>query len=799
MKFAEVIVDVPTMQTDQPYSYKIPAELETIIVPGVRVRVPFGKSNRHVQGFVVGVSTKEPAFAYKEIAEAEDFTPVLNQELLALSDYMTESTFAFKITCLQTMLPAALKTTYEQYFLPTKAASEATRERFAKQSALKVADLRATPQWNEWLKLQTQGEIDVQYLPKKRGKIKQERHLICLLSATELQQIKTTLPSNAHRQFALIDLLLTLESNKAYRVAELPLEGYQATLKQAEKKGWIRLEQREVYRTVHAETIPTTQALSLNTEQQLAYEQITQASRKQQETVFLLEGVTGSGKTEVYLQSIADVLKQGQTALMLVPEIALTPQMVTRFKARFGDQVAVLHSGLSVGEKYDEWRRIERCEAKIVVGARSAVFAPLENIGLIILDEEHESSYKQEENPRYHARDIALWRGRYHHCPVVLGSATPSLETRARAHKGRYQLLRLTERAQKQALPKVHLVDMTTEAIKSPNPNFSPALLQAIEQRLQRHEQMVLLLNQRGYSSFMMCRDCGYVVKCPNCDLSLTYHTHPNRLECHYCGHTELVSYQCPNCHQAHLRYFGTGIQKIEEELQQLFPVARIVRMDADTTRRKGSYEKILKQFDQQQADILLGTQMVAKGLDFPNVTLVGVLNADTALNLPDFRASERTFQLLTQVSGRAGRGQKEGEVFVQTYNPSHYAIQLAQKQDYEAFFLHEMQMRHLNLYPPYVYTLRIVISHKEEAKAAKLAQQVAQKIRPLLTKEAIVLGPTPRSIARINQRYFYQIVIKYKNEPQLMTGLHQLLFNMQKLTQRGFHFFVDREPLQFI
>jgi primosomal protein N' (replication factor Y) len=484
---------------------------------------------------------------------------------------------------------------------------------------------------------------------------------------------------------------------------------------------------------------------------------------------------------------------------MLVPEISLTPQMVTRVKSRFGDLVAVLHSGLSNGERYDEWRRIERGEAKVVVGARSAVFAPLENIGLIIMDEEHESSYKQDETPRYHARNVAKWRSDYYGATVVLGSATPSLESRARAQKGVYQHLLLPERINQQPLPAVQVVDMRQELRKHAESNFSTELLDEIQIRMSRGEQSILMLNRRGYSSFIMCRDCGFVLQCPNCDISLTLHMDTHTMKCHYCGHEEPIPKICPNCQSHKIRYYGTGTQKVQEELQAIIPDAKILRMDVDTTRRKGMHEKLLNSFGNQEADILIGTQMIAKGLDFPNVTLVGVLNADTALGLPDFRSSERTFQLLTQVSGRAGRADKTGSVIVQTFNPDHYAIKLAQHHDYEHFFQMEMNIRHRGKYPPYFYTLQISVSHEEEAQAAKAIMNIAQFLKPNLDKNSIVLGPTPKSIARMNRKYYYQLVIKYKQDTRLHQLLTQMMDQIQKQSRHGVQISIDPEPQNFI
>ena len=462
--------------------------------------------------------------------------------------------------------------------------------------------------------------------------------------------------------------------------------------------------------------------------------------------------------------------------------------------------MAVLHSGLSQWEKYDEWRKIERGEAQVVVGARSAIFAPLKNIGVIIVDEEHEASYKQEEAPRYHARDLAIWRGGYHHCPVVLGSATPSLESRARAQKGVYQLLRLNQRAKLSArLPQINVVVMREEFANKNYQTFSRQLQEKIQDRLDKQEQIVLLLNRRGYSSFVMCRDCGYVLPCPNCDISLTLHMDTKTMRCHYCGHEEKIPHRCPSCHADKIRYYGTGTQKVEEELIARFPEARVLRMDVDTTRKKGAHEKILTLFGEKKADILLGTQMIAKGLDFPDITLVGVLNADTALNLPDFRSSERTFQLLTQVSGRAGRAEKAGEVIIQTFNPEHYAIQLAQTQNYEAFYQQEMWVRHQSGYPPYYYTVKITCSHLEEQAAAQKMFAIYQEVQKELSGLSILLGPAPSAIMRVKNRYYYQLIIKYKNEPHLPELLTRLLEQSQIDQRKGLYVSIDQEPLNFI
>lgn len=490
---------------------------------------------------------------------------------------------------------------------------------------------------------------------------------------------------------------------------------------------------------------------------------------------YLLFGVTGSGKTEVYMELIEDSLNKGKTSIVLVPEISLTPQMVLRFQKRFGDNIAAIHSALSDGEKYDEWRRIVSGEAKIVIGARSAIFAPLNNIGMIIIDEEHSDSYKQDDsNPRYNAKDIALLRGKYHNCPVIMGSATPSLEVFARAKKGVFKLLELPNRINGKSLPKINIIDMN-EMISKTKGHFSPVLLEAINARLLKNEQIILLLNRRGYSSFVTCKNCGYTFKCPNCDITLTYHKSSRTLRCHYCGYGTKVYDTCPECHEKSINDLGVGTEKIEEELNKLFPESKILRMDFDTTSRKGMHEKMIKDFKNHEYDILLGTQIVSKGLDFDNVTLVGVINADTSLNIPDFRSSETTFSLLAQVAGRAGRSDKEGEVVIQTFNPEHYAIQYTKRYDYLGFYNKEMSIRRELKYPPYYYICYVKISGKDN----KYIYEESLKITKLFHNKLInmiILGPSPCTIFKLNNIYRYGIILKYKSDEGLREVLNKVI-----------------------
>ena len=535
------------------------------------------------------------------------------------------------------------------------------------------------------------------------------------------------------------------------------------------KKGFIEEVKKEHYRNEYHESVFVRHELT--DLQKGVVEEVINGKNN----TYLLHGVTGSGKTEVYMEIIDFYLKQGKSCIVLVPEISLTPQMVSRFHERFGNQIAALHSALSDGEKYDEWRRIYRGEASIVIGARSAIFAPLENIGVIIIDEEHSDSYKQSDpSPRYHAKDIALYRAQKHHCSVVLGSATPSLETMARAQKGVYHYLSLPERVNGKDLPKVSIIDMN-QAMKKSRNHFSQELIEAIKKRLTLQEQVILLLNRRGYSSFVMCKNCGYTFKCPNCDISLTYHKSSQTLRCHYCGYGGKVFTKCPECGEEALSNLGVGTQKVEEELAHLFPSARILRMDYDTTSRKGMHEKMIEEFKQHNYDILLGTQMVAKGLDFSLVTLVGVINADTSLNLPDFRSSENTFSLLSQVAGRSGRAEKTGEVIIQTFNPDHYSITYAKTHDYLGFYQKEMNIRRELKYPPYFYLCNVRISGKDASYLFEESLKIKKSLERNL-KNVIILGPSSGNLFKINNIFHYHIILKYKTTIGLFEVLEKIV-----------------------
>lgn len=555
------------------------------------------------------------------------------------------------------------------------------------------------------------------------------------------------------KQKKLIALLQQGEVEKSL------LKDYNSTISTLLSKQVIQERKVECYRLINKEEKEFYRP-DLTEEQQKVLDAI--LTWKGQFHPFLLHGVTGSGKTEVYMRLIEQVLIDKKSAIVLVPEISLTPQLVSTFQKRFGNLIAILHSRLSAGEKYDEWRKIARKEVSIVIGARSAIFAPLENIGMIIVDEEHTATYKQENNPKYSAIDIALKRGKNHNCPVVLGSATPSLESYTRAKLGVYQLLKMTKRIYR-AMPTVSLVDMK-ENLKRGYRIFSKELIEALESCFAKEEQAILLLNRRGYSTTVVCHDCGYKVTCPNCDIPLTYHKKVNAMKCHYCNYTSKRPMICPECGSKSIDQFGLGTEKLEEEFKNLFPQISTIRMDIDTTTKKGSHNRMIKDFAAKKYQVLIGTQMIAKGLDFEDVTLVGVINGDASLNIPDFRSAEKTYSLLSQVSGRAGRAKKEGNVIIQGFNLNHYSILCAKNHNYEQFYEEEMKIRKLLNYPPYQNLGVIKIISKNDTLSMQESEKIYQYLIKSLPSDISILGPSPSPLPKFNNTYYFQILLKYKN-----------------------------------
>ena len=621
----------------------------------------------------------------------------------------------------------------------------------------------------------------------KLGKIMQEETLSTLISCYQVmlpKALKASRKSSVSKKYDIFYELVKIPektTKKQDEIIELfkmrkiiPKKELQkisaSSLKTLEANNALREIKKEHYIVALLEEREEKKPLTVD------QEKVVNEFRNSSDKVYLLHGVTGSGKTEVYMELIEDCIKENKTCIVLVPEISLTPQTISRFSKRFGSRIALLHSALSDGERYDEWRRINRGEVDIVIGARSALFAPLKNLGLIVIDEQHSESYKQDDsNPRYDAINMAIKRVELNKgAKVILGSATPTLDAYARALKNIYHLLNLPKRVNKKPLPEVTLVDMNQEFKRSEG-HFSLLLLNKIKEKLSKEEQVILLLNRRGYSSFVTCKNCGYTVKCPHCDITLTYHKSSNNLRCHYCGYATNITNICPECHEKSLTTLGVGTEKIEEELHTLIPAAKILRMDFDTTSKKGSHAKMIEEFKEHKYDILLGTQIVAKGLDFENVTLVGVVNADTSLNIPNFRSSEQTFSLLSQVAGRSGRSSKTGEVIIQTYNPTHYAIECVKNHDYLDFFNKEMNIRRRLNYPPYYYVTYIRVSGKDDKICYKESLKIARILQKYLDK-TIILGPSPCNVFKINNTFRYGITLKYKKQDNLKEILNRII-----------------------
>ena len=625
---------------------------------------------------------------------------------------------------------------------------------------------------------------------RKRG-MRPKQQLTARLQHTP----QTALPVQQQR---IVDLLQEREVMALSAIKEA-LSCSDSPIRTLEKKEILVIQRDEIRRNPFAQTaILPTQALPLMEEQARALEMIKEAIVQPHMETVLLEGVTGSGKTEVYLQAIECVRQRGDGAIVLVPEIALTPQTVERFRARFGEGVAVLHSALSEGERHDEWHRIRRGEALIVVGARSALFAPLEKVGILIVDEEHEPTYKQDESPRYHARDVALMRGRLERCAVVLGSATPSFESYRNVALGRYHVAQLTKRVDDRKMPMIRAIDMAREIAESGQPTlFSKQLVQGIYDRLDRREQVILFLNRRGFASTLQCEACGYVKECHACAISMTYHKKAQVVRCHMCGAQEDVPKRCPQCNQPSFAYSGSGTEKMEEVLAKLFPKARIARMDSDTMRRKEAYQEVLGRFRSGKIDLLIGTQMIAKGLDFPNVTLVGVLNADLSLYMPDFRAGERTFQLLTQVAGRAGRGDVAGEVIIQTYSPQHPAIQSACSMDQRRFVEEDMAFRKEMNYPPFTHLLLVTFRGLVEVEVAHAAEAFEAALKPMVPAAVKVSPAMPSPLARAKGFYRYQVMLRCEHTIK-MTRPVQFLLSQQRLP-KGVQVTLDVDALSLM
>lgn len=744
---ASIVVDIAAKQVNQTFDYMVPDFLESILKVGYRVRVIFG--NRTVMGFVVAIKEKT-SFRKKlrEISDIVDVYPVLNEEFVELAKFITENNFSYYAVALQTMIPSALKIKYRK----TARILEETEE------------LKSIFQGKKEIELDHRSpeELKVIYTAQRQGKVSLDTKLKKNRNEKKFDYIYvkdvTKKPSSRQGE-KLLSYLLELEEATPMPML-LEHTGFsKSVIHTLLERGTLGLFTKEVLLSPEPQGI-SPKAYTLNQTQQACYERVNFEHSK----TYLLYGVTGSGKTLLYISWIKDVLAKGRQALLLVPEISLTPQITAIFQSYFGSSVAILHSRLSMFERYSRWKSILQHEVQIVIGARSAVFAPLDNLGIIIIDEEHEPSYIQENNPKYNAIEIAALRSKRHICPLILGSATPNVCDYYKAIEGEYELLHLPNRANQKEMPRKQLVDMTVELKKGNKSVFSNLLKETLLAVFKRKEQSILFLNRRGHSSFVMCRSCGEVVKCPHCDISLTYHSYTNTLECHYCGHKQLNVESCPACGSSKIRFVGSGTEKVMEEIQNLIPEAKVLRVDLDTTKKVIDYEAAFQQFKNHEADIMVGTQMIAKGLDFADVTLVGVINADLALHYPSYDSNMTAFNLIEQVSGRAGRGEKKGEVIIQTYQPKHFVLETALHNDYDGFFKREIENRRITGMPPFSLALVIQIESLDVHLARTEAYRMLQALKDA-AKESEILGPAEAFPFRRNDYYRFTIQLKVKED----------------------------------
>jgi primosomal protein N' (replication factor Y) len=764
-QYCDVSLPVPV---DQLFTYSLPETLRHRVQPGSRLVVPFGP--RKLTGVILRCHDERPDIATRDALRLIDSVPVLDEELLALGRWIAAYYCAPLGDVLRGMLPLASEIRQGKVWSLTDAGRDAARQllldsaeddpilqvlRMLEKRPLSAAYLkRALPLADKAIKsLERKGFIVVEQVQTERDPLRAPSESLRVdLAAAPAAEIKLNKPERELRAFLELH-----PGSHNLKELEGTVRNASPAARSLARKGIVTLKPETLAITAG----PVRVRHALNPAQQSAYEQIADAIKARRYQTFLLHGVTGSGKTEVYLNCIEAALAEGRSALLLVPEIALTPAMAGQFFARFGDRVAILHSAFTDVERSEQWRRIRSGAASVVVGTRSGVFAPVRNLGLIVVDEEHDGSYKQEENPRYNGRDVAIVRAQASNACVVLGSATPSLESRYNAEREKYTLLELPGRIEERPMPSVELIDMRQEFLETrQQATFSRKLLEAIGARLENGEQTIVLLNRRGFSSFVACRSCGERVSCMNCSLTLTHHKRDRRLLCHYCGYAEKIPSLCPKCQSEHVYFLGMGSEKVEEDLHRAFPTARIARLDRDTVTGKRQYETILNEFREGNYDILVGTQMIAKGHDIPNVTLVGVVSADIGLGMPDFRAAERTFQLLTQVAGRAGRGNIPGIVLIQTINPDHYAVRMAAAQDYGAFYQKELNFRRMMHYPPFSAMANVLVRAEKKELAMRMSSELGLLLNPPPEKLKI-MGPAEAPVPRLKSEYRYQFLVK--------------------------------------
>ena len=818
---AKIAVSAATYAIDRPYDYLIPDELTGTLRPGMRVAVPFGRGNRVGDGIVLSLAEREDTEKLKYVQALLDEEPVLDQAFIQLALWMREQYFCTVYDAIRVMLPAGLWFSLKDCWRIAPGADREAAYEAAGQSdrAKKLVELLfANHGWAEMGKIRLafgtadpgpalrrlagQGVI-VKETSAARG-VGDKTEQVATLAMDPGDALAWLAPKRkrAPLQYAVGETLCAGGETSAKELCYFT-GASMTTLKALERQGVLKLSRREVYRRPELPELEQAPPIALNEEQQAAYEGLLALTKTGQPAAALLYGVTGSGKTQVYLRLIHTLLEQGKTALVMAPEIALTPQLMRIFTAHFGRKVAILHSSLSAGERYDEWKRARRGEARVVVGTRSAVFAPLPDLGMIILDEEQEPSYKSEQNPRYHARDVAKRRCYKAGALLLLGSATPSVETMYHAQQGGYHFFQLNRRYNERPLPQVNIVDMKDELRRGSGGCISSALARLLEETIDRGEQAILFLNRRGASRMVTCGECGETPVCPRCSVHLTYHSANRRLMCHYCGHSEPLPERCPVCGGI-LNFIGAGTQKAEEELRTLFPGVEVLRMDADTVSAVHSHEALLEKFRRERIPILLGTQMVAKGLDFENVTLVGALSADQTLYMSDLHAGERTFSLLTQVAGRAGRGGKEGRAVIQTFTPDNEVIQYAARQDYDSFYRQEIRIREIRDFPPCCDLFMLCASGLEETAVLRACLRLRDGLNAALRREPYagcayrLLGPAPAAVAKVNDRYRYRLILNTNNTKAIRLLVAHLLRQAQAdRLNRGVSLFADLNPLE--
>ena len=796
MNYANVVFPLPQ---DLAFTYTVPDHLKSIVHCGSRVVAPL---RRRLQEGVIVALLDEPSLAdrsieIKHLSDCLDGPPTFTSEVITLTKWMAEYYMSSHGEALNCAVPATIRSHRRQ--IVHLLASDEQIKALGKRAPVQAEILRILQTYgslspnqltarlrggNSSLKralsiLQGKGLVEIKSDLSVKTKPKTERFVSLEQSVPEIESAVTGLTKRAPKQNEILRLLI--EIKKPISTGEISKRARTnlTTLRQLEKKKLVKIDSVEVLRNpLSLESVSPNRASILNADQLTAFKAISEAIKNIQHKIFLLHGVTGSGKTEVYMQAISRVIERGKGAIVLVPEIALTPQIVSRFVGRFGSRVAILHSNLSDGERFDQWHRIRAGNADIVIGPRSAIFAPVTDLGIIVVDEEHETSYKQEDtSPRYHARDVAVKRSELASCPLVLGSATPSLESFYHAQRGEYHLLRLPSRVKNIKMPPVRVVDMCNELKRNNRTIFSVMLRNAIKDRLVKNEQIILFLNRRGFSSYVFCRECGFVEQCDNCAISLTFHFDTKLMMCHHCGDARPTSNLCPECGSAYMRYFGLGTEQVEQDTIKAFPNANVKRMDADSTARKDAHKRILDAFKSREIDILVGTQMIAKGLDFPNVTLVGVISADTALNFPDFRAGERSFNLLTQVAGRSGRGKAGGEVIIQTYMPKHYSVQASKTHDYQRFYRQEISYREELLYPPLSHAAILLIRGEVEAEVIRVAKAILKRLEALKVeryRNVEIRGPVAAPLSKIMGKYRWHFFLRNANMEKLREFLQQ-------------------------